>query len=261
MSLPYHIIIIMDPEENYALTQSLMSDAGGTLVSDVTIPAAIEPPRRRCYRIRNLPTLFFIVTPMIIFIGVMFLSTSLIPTSSTTSKAPTLQERMVHYLTENMMPYDGPNSRTLGFSKSKHQSNVDGLSDSLVNETVYYSIQAKELYPWTDSIPEDLYLEYVVPFAVVNEPRTFSRPLLFNALKDSLEQYERHNSNNTQSAEEQIKDVVKLVNTKVWSIMGHDSKPIVFKASQTPRIYDPLSVIAYGYASCTGESLDVTYTL
>jgi hypothetical protein len=139
---------------------------------------------------------------------------------------------------------------------------VDGLSDSLVNETVYYSVQAKELYPWTDSIPEELYLEYVVPFAVVNEPRTFSRFLLFNGLKDSLEQYERRNNNTTQSAEEQIKDVVKLVNTKIWSLMGRDSKePIVFKASQTPRIYDPLSVIAYGYASCTGESLDVTYML
>lgn len=192
---------------------------------------------------------------MIIFIAVLFISTALIPASS--KQATSLRESMINYLTENMMPYDAHNRLSLGFPTPNHQSKVDGLSDGIVNQTVYYSIQAKTLYPWTDSIPDDVYMEYVVPFAVVTEPRTDHRPIFFDTLKDSLKQYERSSiGNNTQSTQEQIKDVVKLINTRLWALMGRDSeKPIVFKASQTPRIYDPLSVIAYGYSSCTGLAI------
>eukprot|EP00986_Skeletonema_menzelii_P007494 scaffold2949_cov138-Skeletonema_menzelii.AAC.11 len=153
------------------------------------------------------------------------------------------------------MPYDVPNSAALGF-QSNCQSKVDGLSDGIVNQTVFYSIQAKTLYTWTDSIPQDVYFEYVLPYSVTNEPRTDYRPLFFNALKDSLKQYERAAmANNTQSTHDQIKEAVQLINTKLWALMGRDSKPIVFMASQTPRIYDPLSVIAYGYSSCTGLAI------
>jgi hypothetical protein len=139
---------------------------------------------------------------------------------------------MIIYLKENMMPYDVPNSITLGFSKSNHQSNVDGLSYGIVNETVSYSIQAKTLYPWTDWIPQDVYMEYVVPYAVLNEPRTDYRPLFFNALKESLK---HSGNNNTQSTQDQIKEVVKLINTDLWALMGRDLKPIVFQASQTRK--------------------------
>lgn len=34
-----------------------------------------------------------------------------------------------------------------------------------------------------------------------------------------------------------------------------DIKPIYFKSGQTPLIFDPMSTIAYGYASCTGISI------
>lgn len=30
---------------------------------------------------------------------------------------------------------------------------------------------------------------------------------------------------------------------------------IVFKSSQTPLIYDPMSVLSFGYGSCTGVSI------
>ncbi len=150
-----------------------------------------------------------------------------------------------------------PNIATLGFQNSGQQSKVDGLSDGIVNQTVFYSIQAMTLYPWTDSIPQDVYFEYVIPYSVTNEPRTDHRPLFFDALKETLKQYDRSAiGNSTHSTQEQIKEVVQLINTRLWALMARDStKPIVFKASQTPRIYDPLSVIAYGYSSCTGLAI------
>jgi len=251
----------MDPtEENYDLTEALVVGDNGSYPADISMGSNNQntPPATRCSsRIRSLPTIFFIVTPMIIFIIVVFISAALIPNemSSNSSKEATLRESMTQYLTRNIMPYDVPNSAALGF-QSNGQSKVDGLSDGIVNQTVFYSIQAKTLYTWTDSIPQDVYFEYVLPYSVTNEPRTDYRPLFFNALKDSLKQYERAAmANNTQSTHDQIKEAVQLINTKLWALMGRDSKPIVFMASQTPRIYDPLSVIAYGYSSCTGLAI------
>jgi len=251
----------MDPEENYDLTESLVGGDNDAYPADISMGSNNRntSPTTRCSgRIRSLPTLFFIVTPMIIFIIVVFLSAALIPTdvtSNSSKQAISLRDSMMQYLARHIMPYDVPNIASLGF-QSNGQPKPDGMSDGIVDQTVYYSIQAKTLYPWTDSIPQDVYFEYVVPYAVTNEPRTNHRPLLFNALKDSLKQYERAAiGNSTQSTQDQIKEVVKLINTELWALMGRDSKPIVFKASQTPRIYDPLSVIAYGYSSCTGLAI------
>eukprot|EP00956_Cyclotella_meneghiniana_P015061 scaffold22815_cov61-Cyclotella_meneghiniana.AAC.5 len=187
---------------------------------------------------------------------------------------------MVDYLWSNIMPYDIPRAVSLGFSPSelsyygtdnsiivreerrslqslKEQPCVDGLSDGILNQTLHYSLLAKSLYPWANAIPRDVYMEYVVPYAVANEPRTDYRQLLFDSLRDDLidweispnDQVEAMSQDEVQST---IKEVVKLINTRLWSTLGRPNKPIVFQAGLTPRIYDPLSVIAYGHSSCTG---------
>lgn len=43
-----------------------------------------------------------------------------------------------------------------------------------------------------------------------------------------------------------------MINTGLWSAFG---QPIVFKSQQTPLIFDPMSIIAYSFASCTGVSI------
>lgn len=208
--------------------------------------------------------------------------------------------KMMEYLWKNIMPYDVPNARTLGFDSSfltlpaaslyedseagrkendghrpssilramRTQAKVDGLSNGILNQTLHYSLRAKALYPWTDFIPRSIYMEYVVPYAVVNEPRSDHRPLLFNALRDTMKDYERPKENHgskqepvqtqkqTTNPQMQIKQVVKLVNSRLWATLGRNSStPIVFQAGLTPRIYDPLSVIAYGHSSCTGLAI------
>ena len=200
---------------------------------------------------------------------------------------------MKNYLHINMMPYDKARAQSLGFnndiqisesnnandvfdqlssssvsrvmtSEQTNNNNVDGLSDGVVNSTIFYSLQAKTLYPWADYYTKQIYMEYVVPYAVTNEPRSDHRPLLFNALRETLKDYERKSNNDSGvlkqqqqliSPEKQVKEVVKLINTRLCSILGRPSQPIVFKAGLTPRIYDPLSVIAYGYSSCTGLAI------
>ena len=48
-----------------------------------------------------------------------------------------------------------------------------------------------------------------------------------------------------------IETLVHVINENLWkrSYLGND---VVFKSSQTPLIYDPMSTIVFGYASCTG---------
>ena len=115
-----------------------------------------------------------------------------------------VHRNMTEYLWKNIQPYDIPRAQTLGFRENsvarvsspdwpravgsdaalqtdagpKEQPCVDGLADGILNQTLHYAIQAKLKYPWSDRIPKDIYLEYVLPFSVVNEPRTDHRTLL-----------------------------------------------------------------------------------
>ena len=50
-----------------------------------------------------------------------------------------------------------------------------------------------------------------------------------------------------------ISEVALIVNKGLWA--GALGKSIVFKGGQTPLIYDPMSVMVFGYASCTGVSI------
>lgn len=183
---------------------------------------------------------------------------------------------MTNYLWQNMQPCDMANAKTLGFhnedtawngssvsetdgapTREATQPCVDGLSDGILKQTLHFSIQAKILYPWTDHVPRKIYLEYVLPYCVVNEPRTDHRTLLFEKLEDIPKDFMRKDGvdMHLQGARASIKAAVEIINTDLWSVLGRKGKPISFKAGLTPRIYDPLSVIAYGYSSCTGLAI------
>jgi hypothetical protein len=58
----------MDPEENYALTEALVAGDNITSPADISMGSNDQntvSTTSCCSRIRNLPTLFFIVTPMV----------------------------------------------------------------------------------------------------------------------------------------------------------------------------------------------------
>ena len=52
----------------------------------------------------------------------------------------------------------------------------------------------------------------------------------------------------------ETEDVVRTINDNMWmkAYLGND---VVFKSSQTPLIYDPMSAIVFGFASCTGQNI------
>ena len=90
----------------------------------------------------------------------------------------------------------------------------------------------------------------VLNYANTNEARSNWRPLLYEKLRSLVAQDDGNDDN------EAISSVVRAVNANLWKILapaGQDS--IVFRPGSTPLIFDPMSVLVYGYASCTGCSI------
>eukprot|EP00658_Telonema_sp_P-2_P084764 TRINITY_DN9502_c0_g3_i1.p1 TRINITY_DN9502_c0_g3~~TRINITY_DN9502_c0_g3_i1.p1 ORF type:complete len:330 (+),score=66.52 TRINITY_DN9502_c0_g3_i1:68-1057(+) len=136
------------------------------------------------------------------------------------------------WLLANMPPFDHPNTATL----------FDG---GIVSPTVNLSLTARQIFPWAASVPRSIWESGVLPYSCVNEARTDWRQLMWNALLPTL-------SNLGSNAS--LSEAALLVNQRAWSLLGNNGS-IRFRSEQTPLVYDPMSTIAFGYASCTGISL------
>jgi hypothetical protein len=191
----------------------------------------------------------------------------------------------VEYLRRNIMPFDVPNTLTLGFPPGAEEARgagvlraesdldggrqsvqrreqvelPDGLSDGIVNQTVHLALQTKMEYAWADIVPRQIFMEYILSFCCTNEARTNWRPLFTTVVKRIIDA----NMNVEQKGNDQgVEDVVTSISKNLWSALSSDpTKPIHFVAGQTPLIFDPMSVIAYGFASCTGMSIVLVFAL
>ena len=150
--------------------------------------------------------------------------------------------------------------RKIGIKENNREYKLpDGLSNGIVNVTIHEAMNAKLRYDraWTGSVPRDIYFEYVLNYANVNEPRNDWRTLLVKTTTSILNQ-------SLLSANESatVEDVVKAVNRDLWIALGRTGgkgsslvDPIIYQSGMTPLVYDPMSVISYGYGSCTGLSI------
>jgi hypothetical protein len=152
----------------------------------------------------------------------------------------------MRYLQDNIMPFDIPFVETLGFGGSDDEA--DGLGNGMVGPTVQLALDAKVQYSWTDDMPKASFQNYILNYANLNEARTNWRPLLVDVLKFN-------ESDLFQSGAANLTSVVTWTNQNLWTLLGREGAPIYFKSSQTPLIFDPMSTIAFGYASCTGTSI------
>ena len=152
------------------------------------------------------------------------------------------------FLKNNIMDFDLPFKETMGFP-DEDDTTADGLDYGMIQPTIRLALDAKVQYPWTDELPKDIFMDYVLNYANLNEARTNWRPLLVDTMQfNTTELYK--------SGEANISSVTTWVNTHLWTKLAKDpNHPIYFKSSQTPLIFDPMSIIAFGYASCTGTSI------
>eukprot|EP00931_Biecheleriopsis_adriatica_P073986 TRINITY_DN48179_c0_g1_i1.p1 TRINITY_DN48179_c0_g1~~TRINITY_DN48179_c0_g1_i1.p1 ORF type:complete len:364 (-),score=60.62 TRINITY_DN48179_c0_g1_i1:64-1071(-) len=124
--------------------------------------------------------------------------------------------------------------------------NFESLDEGILPKTLEWSFAVREMYPWAELVPKDVWSDYVLPYANVNEPRVDWRTILHDKLSPLVYNSVFHADNITQ--------VVSILNERLWTVLRPQS-PIEFKAGQTPMIYDPMSIITYGFASCTGVSI------
>ena len=144
------------------------------------------------------------------------------------------------------MEFDEPFVETLGFVNG-NETDVDGLEDGMMASVVAIALSAKRHFAYTDRLPKHVWREYVLNYASVNEGRTSIRKFLYQTVVTPLL------LNTTHPRPLTILQSVYILNAKMWNLLRPDG--IVFQSGQTPAIFDSMSVIVYGYASCTGLAI------
>ena len=113
------------------------------------------------------------------------------------------------------------------------------LDEAILRENVAYAARVRHETPVSMQVPEDIFREYVLPYAHLDERRDRWRPLFF----DTFQEAARRSAS--------IEDAVQHLNRAVfdeWGIQYHPTK----------RPHDnqsPLESIAAKFASCTGLSI------
>lgn len=159
---------------------------------------------------------------------------------------------LYQYLYSNMMSFDIPNAESIGFHSHPSDKDLpDGLSSGIVEPTISLALDAKQKYPWASHVPKNIYFEYVGGYASVNEARNNWRPLFHDTLQDIIQPLI---SNSTLAANVTVEQVIQELNQNMWDKFN-TKKKIYFRSGQTPLIYDPMSILSFGYASCTGLSI------
>ena len=180
------------------------------------------------------------------------------------------EQDCLKFLQDNIMPFDIPIADSLGFPNTEKNVHFeeeqvvevlgnnlvttdlpDGLDNGIVQQSIQMTLDTKTDYYWTRDIPKDIFLEYVLPFVNVDEARNNWRPIMKEALNPTLQNLLMMRKRLS------VEEVVEAVNQSLWTAFKNinDGKKIEFRSGQTPLIYDPMSVILHGYASCTGLSI------
>ncbi|CAL1157541.1 unnamed protein product [Cladocopium goreaui] len=126
------------------------------------------------------------------------------------------------------------------------------MSESYMRSNAYYAVKARETIPVAKDIPEDLFLKYVLPYRVVDEPVDDWRAGFFQVLAPYAQE--------AKSLRGAVKEVVPRIFTSLRASPKVLQKPnqsaVVFKSNSTPAMMAPVSeTLTSGYASCTGTSI------
>jgi Transglutaminase-like superfamily len=182
------------------------------------------------------------------------------------------------FLRHHIMSFDAPFLQTMGFhdeyyynyyntnddnnnnndNNTNTDPNIDGLLNGLIGPVIDIAYRMKQRFLYTDIISKEIFLEYVINYANVNESRNNIRTVLYEQLIEPLF-FMNHTTTNTTNIDYTMADVVRIINTNMWRMLapshGNNENCIYFKSSQTPIIFDPMSVLVFGYGSCTGISI------
>lgn len=118
------------------------------------------------------------------------------------------------------------------------QGDRDTMRLDLLRENVAYAYRARRTYPWAQALEEDVFLNEVLPYAVVDEVRDSWRP-------DFFERFAPCVAGCTDAA-----DAARAVNRCVVDRTGVEYNTLREKTNQSPS-----ESMRQGMASCTGLSV------
>lgn len=141
---------------------------------------------------------------------------------------------------------------------------IDG--QSMLDDTIAFSLMAFKEAPWMHNLPKALLLEYVLPYSSYHEQRENWRPIFFAKFFQLV------------STLTSTRDVMRALITPTW----HPATPNTFlnwtahswddypgikettyfaqwSSSTNPPVVSPFTFLAYGYGSCTAFATMLTY--
>lgn len=121
-------------------------------------------------------------------------------------------------------------------------------------DNALWAFHVRGLYPWSKKWNEQVYLDYVLPHAVLDEPRRGNWRHEFHSL---IERRIMINFQYTDSCSETVRNLAALINREIWSKFKGDE--IIYAPNLTPEIMAPKDIIEKKRASCTGLSLLLIY--
>ncbi|HWB18900.1 MAG TPA: transglutaminase-like domain-containing protein, partial [Phycisphaerales bacterium] len=129
-------------------------------------------------------------------------------------------------------------TRAAEFLIAHHPQRDASIDSQLLSENLEFAIKARQSFPWAKSLSEDLFLNDVLPYAVLDETREHWRPQLFELSSEIV----KGTSNATDAAQALNRELFKKVNVRYSTARA--------KANQSP-----LETMQSGLASCTGLSI------
>ncbi len=134
--------------------------------------------------------------------------------------------------------------------------------DSMFDDNIAFALMADRANRWSTSIPINVRLQYILPYASYHESRGNWRPLFFAKFFQLV--------SSSSSPLEAIENLLAPNAFLNWTSNNWKSRPILdqqtdynlkWSSSTSPPIIDPFSFISYGYSSCTGWATLITYIL
>lgn len=122
--------------------------------------------------------------------------------------------------------------------KHMPQSDKVLLNDKLLKNNIKYALKAKERFPWSKKIPQDIFLNDVLPYASLNERRDDWRE----------DFYQRFSPIVTDA--ETIEQAVALISKNIQKELK-----VVYSTKRKKPDQSPYESMEQGMASCTGLSI------
>lgn len=118
------------------------------------------------------------------------------------------------------------------------ESDLKTLDKQLLSENIEYAYRARETFPWAKDIPEDIFLNDVLPYAVMDETRENWRKPFFELFGKRVEGCK------------DIHEAVKAVNGNINIDTGVEYNTLREKTNQSPA-----ESMRQHMASCTGLAI------